>query len=172
MNWKGALAVIGAAPRAVGGCIARYQALLAVLVVMVGWLVVHGQNLERDLQAKRLDTQVQYLIEAYRRLEKAAGREHGFETDEEHLQYSQEVEGAIGDIQLFGTPEQVDLAKDVVASLAGDGRHKVDLTPLLQCLRRDLRQKLLLRPVEDEPPVQLRFLRDNPREEATPPAQE
>ncbi len=176
VNWKRALTVIVAVLRGVGVWIARHQTLLAVPVVILGWLVVHQHNLERDLEAKRLDTQVQYLIEAYRRLEKAAGRDPRgdfiYETCQENLQHAQDVEGAIGDIQLFGTPQQVELAKGVAASLAGDGRQTVNLTPLLQCLRRDLRQKLLLHPLADEPPVQLRMPRDNPRAGALPPAQE
>ncbi|MBE9565324.1 MAG: hypothetical protein IMF16_01055 [Proteobacteria bacterium] len=159
------------------GGITKVQRLLAAVVALIavvsGWPATHKLNLQRDVEAKQRDIQVQYLIEAYGRLERATGREEpGFETDKEHLQHTQDVERALGDIQLFGTPEEVDLAKGVIVSLAAEGRQGVSVTPLLQCLRRDLRQKLLLRPLEDEPPLQLRFTRDNPAETALPPAQE
>ena len=145
--------------------------LLAVVVLMVGWWVVHGLNLERDVEAKQRDIQVQYLIEAYRRLQESANRGPAFETDREYVQQVQGLECAIGDIQLFGSPDEVKLARQFAEQLAGPDK-KANLDELLMLLRSHLRQQLRLDALEEKPPVQLRISRDSPREAALPPAQE
>ena len=45
-----------------------------VIVVFIGWFVVHLLNAYRDRSNKRREIRVQYLIEAYQNLESAAQR--------------------------------------------------------------------------------------------------
>ena len=45
-----------------------------VIVVFIGWFVVHLLNAYRDRRNKRREIRVQYLIEAYRKIESAAQR--------------------------------------------------------------------------------------------------
>lgn len=74
--------------------------LIPTLVAVASWFVGSWLSVRRDRANKRRDLRVQYLIEAYRRLE-AAGRCPLVPP------YSSEMESAVADVQLFGTSEQV-----------------------------------------------------------------
>lgn len=112
---------------------------IAAVVVVVGWYVVHYLSARRDQTNKRRDLRVQYLIEAYRRLEYAGNRPM---TEE----IAPEFERAVADIQLFGTPKQVELAQEFAVGFAQKGTHPLD--PLLNELRKELRKELELEPVK------------------------
>lgn len=58
---------------------------LPVIVVMIGWFVAHQFSVSRDRQNKRRDLRVQFLLEAYRRLEAAADRDSKDENNCWHL---------------------------------------------------------------------------------------
>ncbi|HUW12914.1 MAG TPA: hypothetical protein VM537_24520 [Anaerolineae bacterium] len=136
----------------------KWQQLLPVIVGMViavaGWVVGYYSGSARDREAKRREIRVQYLIEAYRRLEYATDRP--MLKPEDLLDYGHDVEKALGDIQLFGTEEQAELAKGVVASMKATGEYAETVT-LLKALRADLRQELNLDPL-DGPPERLRII--------------
>ncbi len=108
------------------------------LVAIAGWYVVHRLSVKRDQTNKRRDLRVQYLIEAYRRLEFAGNRPL-------NEGVAQEFEKAVADIQLFGTPRQVELAKEFAVNFAAKGTHPLD--PLLNELRNELRKELGLESV-------------------------
>ena len=129
--------------------------VVSAVVVMVGWWAVHKLNSARDLSIKRRDTRVHYLIEAYRRVEAVASRGLGEGPVAEDVQRQHNFEDALGDIQLLGDKEQVQLAIDVVRRLASPDQ-KADMDPLLISLRRDLRRELQL-PQVDEKPLHLRI---------------
>jgi hypothetical protein len=57
-----------------------------------------------------------------------------------------EFEKAVADIQLFGTPKQVELAQAFALGFAENGTHSLD--PLLNELRQELRKELNLESVE------------------------
>ena len=118
-----------------------WSQLLVVGVALVGWFVVHWLNVQRDQRNKKRELRIQYLIEAYRRLERSVDRP-GRERKKE------DFESAIADIQLFGTSEQIRLAVEVGEELAAQGT--VSLKKLLPELRRDLRQELDLQEVDTE----------------------
>jgi len=139
-------------------------AVLTAVVVMNSWSVTYNQNSKLDREARSRNIRVQYLIEAYRRLESAASRT--LRSDKDLQDYGHNVENAIGDIQLFGTKEQVELATGVVASMRGPGA-TADLKPLLKALRRNLREELQLPAVEGDP-VQLRIIPKPVGEERAP----
>lgn len=101
---------------------------------MAGWFAAHQFNVHRDRQNKRRDLRIEFLLEAYRRLESAANRE-GM-TEEQKLEF----ESAVADIQLLGTKEQVDTTVAYLRQHASGSGAQID--SLLQLLRSDLRQEL------------------------------
>jgi hypothetical protein len=113
--------------------------VITTAVVVVGWYVAHYLTVRRDQANKRRDLRVQYLIEAYRRLEFAGNRPL---TEK----IAPEFERAVADIQLFGTPKQVELAQAFALGFAEKGTHPLD--PLLNELRQELRRELNLEPVQ------------------------
>lgn len=131
--------------------------VLPALVVIAGWGIVHKLNSARDLSIKRRDTRVQYLIEAYRRIESAAGRHLDNPQDEDQVRCRRDFEDALGDIQLFGSDDHIGLATKMAESLVATKRVDADLMDeLLVSLRRDLRDELEL-PQADDPLVHLRI---------------
>jgi hypothetical protein len=112
---------------------------IAAVIVIIGWYVVHYLSARRDQTNKRRDLRVQYLIEAYRRLEYAGNRPMTKEI-------GPDFEKAIADIQLFGTPKQVELAQSFAHGFVAKGEHTLD--PLLNELRKELRKELKLESVQ------------------------
>ncbi|MGL5302984.1 MAG: hypothetical protein ACRC9M_05200, partial [Aeromonas sp.] len=49
--------------------------LFSVLVIVIGWFVVHNLSVKRDRQNKKDDIRTEYLISAYRQLSDASNRE-------------------------------------------------------------------------------------------------
>jgi hypothetical protein len=119
-------------------------------VAILGWVIGHEFNLRRDRQSKRREVRVQYLIEAYRRLEAGANRGSISGTD-----FGKGFESAVADVQLFGTDEQSRLAREMATAIA---TRQKDATagPLLLSLRNALRRELDLGDL-DEPPIQFRL---------------
>jgi hypothetical protein len=128
--------------------------LITTFVAIVGWYVAHRFSVSRDVANKRRELRVQYLIEAYRRLEFAGNRPLTKEV-------AVEFEKAVADIQLFGTPRQVELARALALGFAEEGTHPLD--PLLNELRQNLREELKLEPVEKRI-TYLRIASDEKRE--------
>ena len=114
-------------------------AVITAAVVIVGWYVAHYLTAKRDQTNKRRDLRVEYLIEAYRRLEFAGNRPLTNDV-------ATEFEKAVADIQLFGTPRKVELAQAFALGFAEKGTHSLD--PLLNELRQELRKELNLESVE------------------------
>jgi hypothetical protein len=114
-------------------------ATVTAIVVIVGWYVAHVLAGKRDQTNKRRDLRVQYMIDAYRKLEFAGNRPLSSEI-------APAFEKAIADIQLFGTPKQVALAQEFALGFAQ--RKPYSLDPLLNELRQELRNELKLEPVE------------------------
>ena len=85
--------------------------VLSAVIVVAGWSVVHRNDIERDQLNKRRDLRVQYLIDAYRRLESASDRT----LSEDSVA---KMESAMADIQLFGSPTQVSMTKKLVQTFA------------------------------------------------------
>jgi hypothetical protein len=96
--------------------------------------------MNRDQANKRRDLRIQYLLEAYRRLENAANRP-------DLASYARELESALTDVQLLGTERQVSVALDFAVSMARDRTDALD--PLVADLRSELRRELGLEPVPE-----------------------
>lgn len=116
--------------------------LITTVVAILGWYVVHRTAMSRDRASKRRDLRVQYLIDAYRRLEGVSNRGPVSATDTR----AAILESAISDIQLFGSPSQVEGAKVFARQFAA--KQPASLDDLLSDLRQDLRSELDLEPVE------------------------
>ncbi len=128
-----------------GKDIINWQLLIPLLVTAVvavsGWIVGHRLNAERDLQNKRIELRIKYLLEAYRNLESSVETE----VSRENLTI---LESAISDIQLLGTPEQVDKVLSWSSQFSKTGTQKdVNLQDLLEDLRSSLRRELGLRKI-------------------------
>jgi hypothetical protein len=121
-------------------------AVIGAVVIVLGWRVAHRQEMERARANEKRRQRIEYLIQAYRRLEAASNRSDP-KNDLSGL------ESAIADVQLFGSARQVELAQQFATHFAGEGAASLDT--LLQELRRDLRSELDLEPV----PAPLKFLR-------------
>jgi len=139
--------------------------LITATVAIGGWVVVHGLTVRRDRANKRRELITQYLVEAYRRLERATGR------DDPRTMYDVnawvcDLETSIADIQLFGTPKQVTLIQKFAIEFNSNFRSPegVSLDELLADLRRELRKELGLEPV----PNTFKFLRLSPRQPDDP----
>lgn len=105
------------------------------VVAVVGWFAAHQFNVYRDRVNKRRELRIQYLLDAYRRLEFAANRP---EAEKEH---KMNFESAIADIQLLGDKTQnEELMRFLAAYMKKDGSALID--PLLETLRGRLRQEL------------------------------
>lgn len=123
-----------------GKDIMNWQLLIPLLVTTViaisGWIVGHRLNAERDLQNTRIELRIRYLLEAYRNLESSVETE----VSRENLMV---LESAISDIQLLGTPEQVDKVLSWADQFSETGTQtNVDLQDLLEDLRSNLRKEL------------------------------
>ena len=119
--------------------------LVTTIVAVLGWLAGHALHLSRDRKNKRREIRVQYLIEAYRRLEAGTcrGAIHG-------TKIGDEFESAIADIQLFGTDNQVRMAKELAAAIA-EHKSEASAGSLLLSLRDVLRSELDLGELNEEP---------------------
>lgn len=119
--------------------------LLTAVGAVLGWFIVHGLDATRARENQRRELIAHFLIDAYRRLERCALRTVGSDPHD--------MEPAIADIQLFGSPRQVELAQNFAVQLANTG--SADLDELLISLREDLRRELRLEPV----PRPIKYLR-------------
>lgn len=119
-----------------------FPLLLTLAVAILGWYAVHAFAMYRDRAAKRRDLRIQYLIEAYRRLELASSRPLKKET-------AQALESALADIQLFGSTKQVTLASEFASAFAKHARPPIQ--PLIVDLRDDLRRELRLQELRETP---------------------
>ena len=112
---------------------------------------IFGQVLftRRELDNKNRQLRVQFLIDAWRSVERAANRAR-----------SEDMRGldqALTDIQLFGTASQATQAAKVALSVNARATHQPALDELLELLRFDLRQEMRLGPA----PTPLVYLRDD-----------
>jgi ABC-type bacteriocin/lantibiotic exporter with double-glycine peptidase domain len=109
--------------------------LVTTVVAIVGWFIAHRLAAARDRKSKRREQRVQYLVEAFRRLATVGNRPN-------LPKFADELEAAIADIQLFGTPEQINKVQAFIKEMGE--KDKASLNDLLTDLRQDLRKELRL----------------------------
>ncbi len=119
--------------------VAILPALIAAIIVVVGWFANSWLNSRRERVNKQRDIRTQCLIEAYRRIARTSNRplsqEQFFET-----------ELAFAELQLFGTAAQIDLTRELMRKLIE--RKEAQTDALLTAIRDDLRGELKLEPVK------------------------
>lgn len=119
--------------------------IIQCIITVIGWIVVYIFAIRQNTQIKKKEVTIEYLIQAWGKLEKASNRKDN--------RYNTEIETAIADIQLFGTKRQIELAQQFAEEIA---RNKESSTlELLILLREDLRKELKL----DRVPRKFKFLR-------------
>ena len=123
------------------------QLAVTLIVAVLGGWIGHYLSMRRDLTGERRKLKVTYLLEAYRRLEGASNRDDTKEC-------RPNLESAVADIQLLGSPHQVSLARQFSIEMATDRTSSLD--DLLFDLRQSLRSELELEPVS-ESVIFLRF---------------
>ena len=77
--------------------------VLTAMVAVIGWVVIHHLSASRDRVNKRREKLTEFLIDAYRRIEKYPCRQLSPDN-------AADFELAIADVQLFGSPHLVQLA--------------------------------------------------------------
>jgi hypothetical protein len=116
------------------------QLAVTLIVALLGGLIGHRLSMHRDLTGERRKLRVVYLLEAYRRLEGATNR-----NDPE---CRPNLESALADIQLLGSPHQISLAKQMATDLARERSSPTN--DLLFDLRQALRSELELEAVSEK----------------------
>ena len=116
------------------------QLVVTAVVALAGGWAAHRFTARRDLLNERRKMRIAYLLEAYRKLEDASNRDDPERT-------WPKFERAIADIQLLGSPEQVVLARTFALDMAQHSTAPLD--PLVNDLRRSLREELELLPVKE-----------------------
>lgn len=111
------------------------KTLIPVLIAVVGWIVGHHFHSKRDRDNKLRDLRIQFLLDAYRRLEFAANRPEAAKNEQDNF------ESAIADIQLLGTKRQIEELMNYVDEL-NSKNCRASINPLLTTLRLHLRQEL------------------------------
>lgn len=116
-------------------------ASIASIVAIVGWIIGHRFNSERDLKNNQRQLRLKYLIEAYDTF-----LELGRNVD--ILGNHKAVEKSVHDLQLFVTPEHIKLCKKFVEDITRDG--KANHTELVVAIRNFIRHELGLEIMDEK----------------------
>lgn len=110
----------------------------AFIAGIAGNFVGHLLTSQRDRQNRLQQQRIQYLVDAYRAFAKANHHPRLYEV-------ADDLERAIADIQLLGSPELIELAKKFCREMAA--KEEAGLDEILTTIRRNLRAELGERPV-------------------------
>jgi hypothetical protein len=124
------------------------QLAVTGLVTVFGWWAVSYFSRRRDIENDRRKMRIEYLLDAYRRLDSASHR-HGRQNE-----FEDQLESAVADIQLLGSPKQAALAAQFCIDMTENKIAYMD--DLLRDLRDSLRSELKLEPLAQNNRV-LRF---------------
>ena len=111
-----------------------------IFLAVIGWIVAHFFTSKRDISNKRREISIEHLVNAYRVLTNDVS--HRKLNDDRKVA----LENLLSDIQLFGSVEQVAMAKSLADMVAAGGSFELD--PLINSLRNDLRAQLKLEKVQ------------------------
>jgi hypothetical protein len=118
---------------------------------VIGVAATHLLTKRRDRDQKRREFALKYLIEAWQNLELSSY------DSVDVVRKSRALEKAVADIQLFGSPEQIQLAQKFSQEMTA--KSSSDTTVILQALQNSLRKELGLAGA----PCKLFFLRITPK---------
>lgn len=109
---------------------------LPAAVVVIGWFLVHRLSAQRDLAIRRREARVRALESAYLRLAISANRPLTTEAMDG-------IETFVSEIQLYGTPKQIELMTRIVEGLTLPN-NPVSFDAILKDLRDTIRAELRL----------------------------
>lgn len=110
-----------------------------IILAVIGWVIGHYFTDRRAISSKRREIVSEHLINAYRILTNEIAHR------EQIPERVKSLENILSDIQLFGSLEQVNLAKALADEVAA--KKVFELDPLINSLRNDLRTELNLNAV-------------------------
>jgi hypothetical protein len=110
--------------------------LLRGVLGLIGGIVSRMLGARRENDNRRREMRVSALIDAWRAIERAAVR---LGPDE-----LRGLEHALAEVQLFGTPSQVEQAAEVARAMSDRDDEAARLENLLEALRGDLREEMRL----------------------------
>lgn len=113
--------------------------LVTSLITVVSWSAIHFLSKQRDVLNKKKEIRIRYLIDAFRRLESASNKKVAINKD---------LESVMADIQLFGSKKQIKLSQKFISEMAENQNSST--LELLESLRDDLREELMLDKVSDK----------------------
>jgi len=116
----------------------------AALIAIIGLGVSHMLTARRELNAEKRKIRINFMIEAYRKLENGSCRGSNQE------KYSEQFHSAIADIQILGSPAQVEIAQKIALALGSGSGSLITINELLNALRTELRSELNLPSVSSE----------------------
>ena len=116
----------------------------AALIAIIGLGVSHMLTARRELNAEKRKIRINFMIEAYRKLENGSCRGSNQE------KYSEQFHSAIADIQILGSPTQVEIAQEIALALGSGSGSLITINELLNALRTELRSELNLPSVSSE----------------------
>jgi hypothetical protein len=111
------------------------SASIGAIIALLIWYLSSRDLKKKEKENKQREIRLNYLIEAYQKLESASNRPLTPESI-----YTKNIESAIADIQLFGTRKQYELIQ--VFSKTYTDIHNASIDNLLNNLRDDLRSEL------------------------------
>lgn len=114
------------------------QFVIPALVALAVVAVTHLFTTHREKENRRREQRIAYLVTAFRGLSKANHHPRLYEI-------ADEIEQAVADVQLFGTPKQIQLARQFATDLGTT--QEADMDALLNELRDSLRKELGRKPV-------------------------
>ena len=122
--------------------------IAALVISVLSIYINHSLSKKRDFTNKKKEIKISYLIEAWKDIEKVSNRKKGLN------ETIVKLEEAFAIIQLLGSKEQIEIAKNIAYSIAKD--KVVSTEELLNLLRNNLREELSLERI-DERTIFLRF---------------
>ena len=111
---------------------------LAALIAVAGWIVGHALTSQRDLNSEKRKVRITFMLEAFRKLESGSSRGPNAK------KYDEQFQSALADIQLLGSPQQAEAARNVASALGTGSGQSIRLNDLLNALRSELRRELNL----------------------------
>jgi hypothetical protein len=109
------------------------QLVVPALAALVAAALAHLFTRVRDRENRRPEQRIDYLVSAFRGLAKANHHPRLYEVAED-------IEQAVADIQLFGSPKQIQLARQFATAFGTT--QEADMDDLLNELRDSLREEL------------------------------
>jgi hypothetical protein len=122
---------------------------LTWISVVTGWIVTHHLTKRRDIENEKRKIRTQYLVNVFRFLATSISNRDISKED------WRKFEDTVSDIQLFGTPSQIILLKEITDQIVLGNPFELD--PILNDIRGHLRKDLGLESADGN----VLYLREN-----------